>query len=703
MDSLSVEELRRNVAAQATFRLKFGVLVASMLMVGFFVALSEERSTGGVVVAMYALYVAYACAAYFLARSDNIMPATDLVMVTAVIDPFFLTVWLFLAGDSGYLVVGLYLFTILGFGFRIGAVAMHVCQAISLLGFSAVLMASPIWHGRLLFGFSHVFLLIVVPVYASVLIRRIHAAKAQAEHESLAKSRLLAKVSHELRTPLTGITAAAELLEVETQEPETLKRALSIQRLATRLESEIKQLLELSTLEHGRAQREDEKAPFLLSDVANQAFRNLESIADGKGLSLNLEFDERLDRPVLGLPDKVVAVLMNLAGNAVKFTQEGSITLQVRQIGGSTQSYQVWFGVTDTGIGIAPEHLERIFEPFYQVEEGCSKSLGGTGLGTTIARELVRAMGGELRVDSTPGQGSVFWFTLDLPITTLPSHDAREQVDVGGSAPQQAMRVLVADDNVTNLELMAEMLRTSGHQVTAVAGGEEALQKLASEPYDIIFLDYNMGDVDGAMVFQTYSFGRIETAPTFFVTADTTALTTQALNEIGAAGVIYKPLTFDKLRTAFDLAFGGQPAIELPAVEPRRAAGAGLAVVPVEYIDLDILDELRSIRDKPGFVAKIVGDGMKDMAGLRTELSQACTNTDLHAVHRAAHTLKGVCVNIGAVRLAALADRMMGLSYEELAADPRRWSDDVQGTTTRTLTALDELRRSMSPPSAVNN
>src|SRR5690606_8256544 len=170
----------------------------------------------------------------------------------------------------------------------------------------------------------------------------------------------------------------------------------------------------------------------------------------------------------------------------------------------------------------------------------------GTGLGTSIALAHVRRMGGELRLESTVGKGSRFWFDLRLPRTRTPAPAAAAPA----TRVVHGKRVLVADDNATNLTLIREMLERDNHEVVAVASGQEALEALAGTDFELLLLDFNMHDVDGATVYETYRFGRLKTAPTYFITADTSALTTARLEGLGAAGILHKPVTFDKLRNA---------------------------------------------------------------------------------------------------------------------------------------------------------
>lgn len=700
------QELHRSVQAQARFRVRFGLLVAACI-VGIHVFVPNGAlGSASVLGTLVALYVIYTLSVLRISQRPGPLTLRDIVMITAVFDPLFLSGWLFMAGHSSLLFVGLYLFTILGFGFRVGAVPMHVCQAVSVAGFLTVAVLSPNWEGQYVFAASHVLLLILVPIYTSYLIRRIQAAKAEAERESRAKSQLLAKVSHELRTPLTGITAAAELLEVESRESATVGRARSILHLAGSLEAEITELLDMSRFEQQGVEELGPGEPFSLAYASTSVFKAMQSLAAHKPIHVEFSFDEQIQLSVIGNHQRLTSVLTNLVGNAVKFTDQGRVTLTVRLVEQSTTCYRVWFGVEDTGIGIAAEHLERIFEPFYQVSEGGDRRYGGTGLGTTIAKELVRAMGGELMVSSTEGEGSVFWFVLDLPLATEAEGEAGLETipqASGSLSVVSGKHVLIADDNVTNLELLREMLLKDGHRVTAVTGGHEAIAHLSRTRFDLVLLDYNMGDISGEMVYQTYRFSRVDPAPTFFVTADTSPMTSQILEGLGANGVIFKPVTFSKLRQSFAQVFPDDVVVRpAPPDEPRRREG-GLSAVPVEYLDSAAIEELLEIKDSPEFVCKIILDGIKDLEKLEAQLQSTLDAIDLPGLHRVAHAMKGVSLILGGVRLGALGDRLMQITHGQLESEQPRLKVEVARTTSETVHALEEERRKYLPPHAVND
>ncbi len=687
-------DLSQSVRAQASLRLKFGLLVLAIMLgaISFWGPTHPETHIGEIG-GIAAAYILYNLAAFYVSRRGDLLSARDQVMVTAILDPLVLSAWLFVAGQSSLLIVGFYLFTILGFGFRIGVTAMHICQAASILGLGLVALLSPIWHQQPFFALSHLVLLVVVPLYAGVLIRKLQSAREAAERASLAKSQLLAKVSHELRTPLTGIVSTASLIEAQSPDADSVERANSIIDLALGLDLEIKQLLDLSRIEAGRDA--PQQLAFDIHQVTDHILRTLSPVATAKQLELTVEVDPAISGPVLGDAHALGSVLMNLAGNAVKFTETGSVTMRLALIEQEERACRIRFSVQDTGIGIPRELQQKIFEPFFQVETGPVRKYGGTGLGTSIALAHVRRMGGELHLESEPGKGSRFWFDLRLARTApKPAQAPAAPIPV-----VRGKRILVADDNRTNLVLIGEMLERDGHRVAAVESGQAALEALATEDFDLVFLDFNMHDVDGASVYETYRFGRLHTAPTFFVTADTSSLTAQRLDALGAAGVIYKPVTFDKLRSAVAGQFPDEAA-SAPTTPQRLTPH--LRPVPVEYLDPSAIETLREVRDTPEFLCQMIADGVADIERIDQALAEALMACDLGAVHRHAHAMRGVSLSLGAVRLAALADRLMTVGQRELEATSRERHGELRKTTDLSLAALDALRQSLSTGQAAS-
>lgn len=631
-------------------------------------------SAGGVILSsggnQIAAYVALTIGAYilgtlWLAFARHRVPPRYIACFTAVADPLMESSWIPAMGEYGGLVIGFYLFTILGFGFRTGVSLMRVCQVSAIAGFVAVLFVVPFWQTHIVIWLSFLITIVIVPAYAAVLIEKLHAATAIAEKESKSKSELLARVSHELRTPLTGIVAAAQLMVMESKHGAAVDRAQSILELSKDLVEEIEDLLDQSKYEGDALSIE--LAETNLRELLNKVRITLEPSAARKGIRFELCIDEMLPTWILADEHYLRRVLVNLGGNAVKFTGKGSVSLAASLIAEDERMAGIRFSVSDTGRGIAPEFHRRIFDPFFQVDDdGQDRRTGGTGLGMAIASNVVKLMGGEIVLDSGLGMGSRFTFDLTFQKTAGP-YTAQE---TAGTAVVRGKHVLIVDDHQTNLSLFKEILLQDGHTVATAMSGMEALTFLSSHEFDIVFLDYNLGDMDGAKVAQLYRFGNLKPAPIVFITADATPLTRERLMGIGVAGMLAKPLTQKALRqTLADIFQSRGATADLPAdvdARPKQQRPAlnvvklpPAAKVPV--INEESYQRLCEMSRRENFVREMMEHAMNDIERNGALLVKALAARNLDDLEDAAHSLKGVCEAVGADRLASLSTGFMGL------------------------------------------
>ncbi len=316
-------------------------------------------------------------------------------------------------GEGGAVVLGVYLFVTFGNGFRFGRMSLHACQLMGIVGFTSVLAISPFWSNHLAIGFGFLIALIVLPFYVGVLAERINEARKRADEANQSKGRFLANVSHEMRTPLNGVIAMADVLR-ETSLSESQREIVdTLGTSAHLLLAQIEDVLDMAKIEAGRVQIEC--LPFDLCRLLTSTVKVVLPQARFKALSINTEISESAARWFAGDSHHVRQVLLNLLANAVKFTERGEVLLKVDAIEVVGTSARVRFEVKDTGIGIPLEKQAAIFEPFTQADDSITRVYGGTGLGTTIARQLVTLMNGAIGVTSTVGLGSTFWFELPLP------------------------------------------------------------------------------------------------------------------------------------------------------------------------------------------------------------------------------------------------------------------------------------------------
>jgi two-component system sensor histidine kinase RpfC len=639
-----------------------------------------------------------------------------------------------------------------------------------------------------------------VSLYVLTLVRRMFDALARAEAANLAKRRFISVVSHEMRTPLNAIIGMADLLRdtaLSREQADMLQTLRGSSRVMLGLVDDV---LDFSKIEAGRVLVE--KTDFDLHALVNSTCRIVSAQAAAKGVEFVVSIMPEVPPTVRGDPHHLRQVLINLAGNAVKFTEKGSVTVHASVQAETESAVRLKFSIRDTGIGIAPEAQAKIFESFAQADDSTTRRFGGTGLGTTIAKQLVGLMGGRIGLESAPGLGSTFWVEVDLDKQPeragagsgelsgarvllvgfpLPERSALEEALAGWGAsaiavatldegvtrmvseislaqpyhsallyatgedtqlaqrfrraapnpapptilavPRDAdvrrfemlssgfaallelpfekrrlfnvlhsvaadeevregvvrlqdyarrgsldapLRILVADDNPTNREVIGRILERSGHAVTLVNDGEQALDAIERGAHDLVILDRNMpgmGGVEALKALRLMTRGR-QRLPVIMLSADVTLEAKREALEAGADAFLSKPIETVRLLEEIGSLAPGKAEAARQAEAPARLHS--LPSTAPAVINAETLRHLEELGSSVAFMERLIGIFTADSAGILARMEQALAARDYREFRALVHALKGSSASIGTDRLTRLCSSLGGLTDAEL-------------------------------------
>ena len=826
--------LRARLAARPDTEHEQGILrlVISSLV---FVYLLPDALTKDDVLPLYVMGIHLVLALIIFLRiaySTDISPTRRVFAQFA--DVAAITWYMAVFGESAAPLFLLYIWVTLGSGFRFGPRYLVSELAMSVVGFGLVLYVNAFWREHVSLGVGLLLGMFAVSMYVLSLVRRMFDALARAEAANLAKRRFISMVSHELRTPLNAIIGMADLLRdtpLNREQADMLQTLRGSSRVMLGL---VEDVLDFSKIEAGKVTLE--KTEFDLHALVNSTCRIVAAQAAAKGVEFVVSIMPEVPPEVRGDPHHLRQVLINLAGNAVKFTEAGSVTVHVSVQAETDAVVRLKFSIRDTGIGISQEAQAKIFDSFTQADDTTTRRFGGTGLGTTIAKQLVGLMGGRIGVESAIGLGSTFWVEVDLekqperggagsgeiagarvllvgfpaaqraaleealtgwgatPIVAAnveegaarlvaeislakPYHSAllyasgedlklaqrfrravpdpapptvlavprdadvrRFEVLSSGfasvlelpfdkrrlfnvlhsvsagdevregvvrlqdyarrSAAATKLRVLVADDNPTNREVVGRILERSGHAVTLVNDGEQALDAIERDAHDLVLLDRNMpgmGGMEALQALRLMTRGR-ERLPVIMLSADATPEAKREALEAGADAFLPKPIEalrlLDEIQALAGAKAGAARKAEPPALLYRPAAPAAPAVVNAET-----LGHLEELGSSLAFVEKLIRVFLSDNSAILARIEQVLAGRNYHEFRALVHAMKGSSASMGTDRLTRLCSTLGSLSDAELRlqapALQRNLSEELAAARGQLESYLQERRKSV--------
>ena len=472
--------------------------------------------------------------------------------------------------------------------------------------------------------------------------REMADARDAAQAGVRARTEFLAVMSHEIRTPMNGIIGAAGLLQDMRLDTEQREYVRVIRESSDHLASLIQDILDFSRLDGGRLELEE--ATFDPRALVQSTIAMLDGQARAKGLTLNATIAEDIPAQVVGDPQRLRQILVNLIDNAIKFTRTGGVAVGVRVIASDLQTATLDIAVTDSGIGIDADSQQKLFSAFTQVDGSISRRVGGAGLGLAICRHLIALMGGRIDVDSTPGQGSTFRF--DIHLRRVPAEQMVERTEPAAAKPVRRLKVLLAEDNPTNRHVATRMLTRLGHSVDAVDDGAQAVKATAAGDYDVILMDVMMPEVDGLTATRTIRAGEPPRSNIVIIglTANAQPADREACFAAGMNDFVTKPVTLERLRLVLE-----QIAVAAPVRPEEPIVASGTVTLDAAF--LDRLGREIGFDGVTEMVRIFLEDAPARMAAIRRGMATGANQT----VRREAHALAGAASNVGLPRLGEAA------------------------------------------------
>ena len=628
------------------------------------------------------------------------------------------SIFMSLTADIGVMLVAVYLWVIFGNGFRFGKKYLYHSQILAIGGFIVATNFSPYWQTHHSIGYSLIVMLIALPLYVAKLITRLHEAKDKVEIErqkaaeaSLAKTRFVANMSHEIRTPLNGIIGISTLFRTTPLNADQQDLLKTLEGSSKLLLSLLNNVLDFTKIEERKFTIEN--VAFSPKEAIHDTLEIFRSQSNVKGIHLGASISESLSN-LKGDAFVLRQVLANLMGNAVKFTQNGSVTISATVLHDDQDKSTVSFEVADTGEGIPASKQSTIFDSFTQADSSTTRKFGGSGLGLTIAKHMVEAMGGTLNFQSTEDVGSRFWFVLTLekniviePAIEVPTYASISSlVRVRANTNIDALNILVCEDDSTNQKILTRLLALPGHQIELASNGDEMLDALEQRKFDLVITDLNMAKMSGTDALKLYRFTEPNDKDTRFIlfTADATLSAREAATEAGFDAFLAKPVDaatlFSTIENILNLPVGTATkwmdgALNNPVnlVTSLKASNKSL--------DLDTLKELEKIGAGDDlFMHRLLRNYLADCVKLIDKIELNLKQKRFGELHDYCHALKGNSLSVGALQLAKTTETIGHLTASSSSNEVTELINSLNVEFSKaTVSVEDYLRR----PEAVLN